>query len=447
MSRSITRRSATFGLAAAAACPGIARPGLARAQNAFDVDAVVIGAGAAGIAAGRELARLGRSAVVLEARGRVGGRVFTDRSLGDPWDAGALYIHWSDRNPWTQIAAQLGFETLDPSSLGGGTRFFDFSEPSDTPRRGGFGLVQRFFDTDVSPVPDVSILERVGGPEADVAQAAMAIARMSLGDEPERISAVDYARLWAGDDLVVRQGYGSLVERAAQGLDVRLSTPVEAVDWSGAGVRVTMKSGVIRARAAIVTLPVGVLQKGGVRFTPDLPQRTRDGLAGLGMGALTKVALKFNGDRFGLSPGTDLWERLGPRRSFNFECFTHDRDVVIAFFGGDHAREVMAQGERGAVRIVLDEFKRLVGARAEKSFVAGKLAGWATDPWSMGAYSHALPGRADARALLAEPVGERIWFAGEATAGSQPGEDFGGAMTAGGAWLAGAAAAKAVAGL
>lgn len=443
MSRLITRRGATFGLAAAAAFPSIVR-----AQNIFDVDVVVVGAGAAGIAAAQELRRLGKRALVLEARARVGGRLYTDRSLGDPWDAGALYIHWYDRNPWTQQAAQLGFETLDPMMLGGGTRFIDVSGPSDSrQRRGAFGIVSGYFDSDNGVVPDVSILDRVGGPQSEFRDSAMSIARMSLGDEPERISAADYARLWAGDDLVVRQGYGALAERAAQGLDIRLSTPVEAIDWSGAGVRVTTKAGVIGARAAIVTLPVGVLQKGGVRFTPELPQRTRDGLGGLGMGALTKVALKFNGDRFGMSPGSDLWVRLSARASINFECFTHDRDVVVAFFGGDHARDIMAKGEKGAVRAVLDEFKKHVGARAEKAFVGGKLAGWGIDPYSLGSYSHALPGRANARALLAEPVGDRIWFAGEATAGAGPDENFGGVMTAGGAWIAGAAAAKKIASL
>lgn len=443
MSRLITRRGATFGLAAAAAFPAVTR-----AQNVFDVDVVVVGAGAAGLGAAQELRRLGKRALVLEARGRVGGRVYTDRTLGDPWDAGALYIHWSDRNPWTELAARYGFETLDPTMSGGGTRFIDVSGPSDgRQRRGAFGLVQELFDADNGAVPDVSMLERVGGPNSEFRDSALAIARMSLGDEPERISAADYARLWAGDDLVVRQGYGTLVERAAQGLDVRLSTPVEAIDWSGAGVRVTTKAGVIGARAAIVTLPVGVLQKGGVRFTPELPASTRDGLAGLGMGALTKVALKFRGDRFGLTPGTDLWVRLSARASINYECFTYDRDVVVAFFGGDHAREIMGLGDEGAVRAVLDEFAKHVGARAQKAFVAGRLAGWARDPHSLGAYSHALPGRAGARALLAEPVGERIWFAGEATAGSGPGENFGGAMTAGGAWLAGVAAARKIASL
>jgi monoamine oxidase len=443
MSRLITRRGAAFGLAAAAAFPNVIR-----AQTVFDVDVVVVGAGAAGVAAARELRRLGKRALVLEARDRVGGRVYTDRSLGDPWDAGALYIHWSDTNPFTELAAQFGYETLDPTQIGGGTRFIDLSGPSDgRQRRGGFWLVSGLFDSDNGAVPDVSILERVGGPESEFRDSAFAIARMSLGDEPERISAADYARLWAGDDLIVRQGYGALLERAAQGLDVRLSTPVEAIDWSGAGVRVTTKAGVIGARAAIVTLPVGVLQKGGVRFTPDLPQGTRDGLAGLGMGALTKVALKFTGDRFGMTPGTDLWVRLSPRASINFECFSHDRDVVVAFFGGDHAREIMRLGETGAVRHVLDEFKRHVGARAEKAFAGGKLAGWAVDPYSYGAYSHALPGRANARALLARPVGDRIWFAGEATAGSGPGENFGGAMTAGGAWLEGVSAARKIASL
>ncbi|MFN3891763.1 MAG: flavin monoamine oxidase family protein [Beijerinckiaceae bacterium] len=443
MSRLITRRGAAFGLAAAAAFPSIIR-----SQNVFDVDVVVVGAGAAGIAAGQELRRLRKRALVLEARERVGGRVYTDRTLGDPWDAGALYIHWSDRNPWTELAKRFRFETIDPSTTSGGVRFIDMSGPSDgRQRRGAFGVVSGYFDSDNGEVPDISMLERVGGPGSEFRDSAMAIARMSLGDEPENISAADYARLWAGDDLIVKRGYGALVARAAEGLDVRLSTPVEAIDWSGAGVRVRTKSGVIGARAAIVSLPVGVLQKGGVRFTPELPQRTRDGLAGLGMGALTKVALRFKGERFGIPPGTDIWVRLSARASINFECFTDNRDIVVAFFGGDHAREIMAKGEQGAVRLVLDEFRKHAGARVDKAFAGGRLAGWAIDPWSLGAYSHARPGHANARALLAEPVADRIWFAGEATAGSGPGENFGGAMTAGGAWLAGLAAARKIAAL
>jgi monoamine oxidase len=446
MSRVVTRREALAVWAAGLAASAFPAPALVRAQEAaFDCDALVIGAGAAGVGAARELARMGKTCLVLEARARVGGRVFTDDSLGQTWDAGALYIHWAERNPWTQLARDYGFDLVDPSSMSGGSRFVDRASSSPATsggRRGGFWAVQSLFDAEAGEVPDVSFLERVGGAQSEGAGAAMSIARMALGDEPERVSALDYARLWSGDDYVLPQGYGALVARAAQGLDVRLSTPVRVIDWSGAGVRMETAQGALRARVCIVTLPVGVLKSGAVRFAPDLPASTQRALDGLGMGALTKIALRFNGERFGVPAGMDIWERLGPRASFNFECFAWNRDLVIATFGGDHAREVVALGEAGALDLALSEFSNAVGADARKAFLAGRLAAWSADPYSYGCYSHASPGRAQARAGLAEPVGQRLFFAGEATAGAAPGENFGGAMTAGGAYLAGLAAAR-----
>jgi monoamine oxidase len=289
-------------------------------------------------------------------------------------------------------------------------------------------------------VPDVSFVERAEAlPGA--AGGAAAIARMALGDEPENISALDYARLWSGDDLVMADGYGDLVRRYGAGLDVRLNTPVAAIDTGGPGVALTTPAGTLTARAAIVTVPVGVLKTGAIRFTPELPHSTQAGLDGLAMGALTKVGLKFNGARFGVDAGVDLWSRLGPRASFDFECWPFGRDIVIAYFGGDHARGVIRQGERAAVETALAEFVRIVGPEARRAFERGVLHGWASEPWSLGCYSHALPGHAGARARLAQPVAGKLFFAGEATGG----ENFGGAMTAGGAWLAGRDAARAAA--
>jgi len=423
----------------AAAVP-LALPRALKAQGAvFDCDVAIVGAGAAGLAAAHELRARNRSFIVLEARGRIGGRCFTDTSLGAPFDAGAVYIHWAERNPWRDIARTLGVAAIDSDTMRAPSRFYDNGAPSaGRGGRAGFRAVSQLLDTDVAPVPDVSIAQRLAAlPEGQ--GGGTAIARMALGDEPENISALDYARLWSGDDLVVPGGYGDLATRYGAGIDVRLNTPVSAIDTSGAGVTLTTAAGTLRARAAIVTVPVGVLKAGSIRFTPALPAETQAGLDGLGMGALTKVGLQFNGARFGLAPGTDLWDRLGPRASFDFECWSYDRDIVIAYFGGDHARDIIRNGETEAVNIVLEDFARLIGPDARKAFTRGVLHGWAADPWSMGCYSHALPGHADARAKLARPMAEKLFLAGEATGG----EGFGGAMTAGGAWLAGREAARA----
>jgi monoamine oxidase len=419
---------------------GAATPFATRAfaQAAFDFDVVVIGAGAAGIAAGRELARLGKSFVILEARNRVGGRVFTDMSLGERFDAGAIYIHWAEKNPWRKLAEQLGVEVLDSDRLPGSFRLYQDGETIQRTGRRGYTVVSERFDPDLAPVPDIAMTARVEADGDEALRAVSTLARMALGEEAERVSSLDYARLWSGDDYVAPNGYGSLVTRAADGLPVRLSTQVRAIDWSGQGVTIETDRGALRAGAVIVTVPVGVLRAERIRFTPRLPDETLRGLDGLRMGALTKIALRFNGARFGIAPGTDLWDIAGPRATFDFECWPFNRNLVVAMFGGDHAREIVRMGETAAVELALSRFVRIVGPSARRAFLGGRLAGWSEDPFAQGSYSHALPGRADARARLSAPVGGRIFFAGEATGG----ENFGGAMTAGGAYLAGEAAAR-----
>ena len=201
-------------------------------------------------------------------------------------------------------------------------------------------------------------------------------------------------------------------------------------------------AGTLTARAVIVTVPVGVLASGAIRFTPDLPVGTQEGLHGLGMGALTKIGLRFEGDRFGLPPNSNLWDSLSDRASINFECWSWDRDLVVALLGGDYARGLLAGGERAAIEAMLDRLSLLLGAGVRRAFRGASVNGWARDPYALGCYSHALPGHADARGKLAGPVAERIWFAGEATAGRD--DDFGPAMTAGGAYLAGQAAVRAI---
>ncbi len=428
-------------LGAAAGASAISR--FSHAGQRFDTQVVIVGAGAAGLAAARVLQNQALDFIHIEARDRIGGRVFTATSLGQPYDAGAIYIHWAEKNPWRDIATRLGFATqansTEPPLYYDGAR----RPPEDERmrRRRNFEILSGVLNRDPAEVADISFVESARAAGSDVVVAAGDLARMELGEEPEQVSALDYARLWSGDDLLVPAGYGSLVARFGAGLPVKLETPAAGIDWAGPGVSVETAKGTIRAQVAIITLPVGVLAAETLRFRPSLPEATLSGIAGLGMGALTKIVLRFDGERFGIPAADEVLERVSERAIIDFDCFPFDRDLVIAYLGGDHARQVAMSGERSAIESVLDAFVTVVGSKARQHFVAGRLHAWSEDPFSRGSYSHAKPGYADARAKLAIPVGDRLFFAGEATGG---GDGFGDAMTAGGAYRSGMATAQAI---
>ena len=240
---------------------------------------------------------------------------------------------------------------------------------------------------------------------------------------------------WEGADDTVREGYGTLVARSGQWLPVTLEAPVHALRWGSGGVEAETPKGTVKADKAVVTVPVGVLAQ-GIRFDPVLPAEHRAALERLHGGALTKVALAVGRDRLGLPSPADLFEI---RSGFVFECFPYDRDLIVATIGGDPARELVARGEAAAVAHATDVLAGILGERVRGQVVAGKLADWVSDPWARGSYSVAAPGHLSARAALGRPVGERLFFAGEATAGP-------GSMTVGGATLAGRAAAEAALG-
>lgn len=412
-----------------------------RPARASDIDVVVVGAGAAGLAAGRAVAAAGRSVVLLEARSRIGGRAFTDASLGPAYDAGAMYIHWAERNPWVALARELGVETAT-EPWGGGFRAFAGGRPlADAERRrrrDAFRQIDRRLETIDLDRRDLSIAELLEGLGPEMAPVAASGLLLSIGEESSRISARDYQRLWSGDDLIVPSGYGNLVARSGAGLDIRLNEPVAAVDWSGSGVAVTARSGTLRAKACILTVPVGVLKAETIRFTPALPAATRDALAGLGMGALTKIALKVEGDRFGIAPGASYLESGEPEGLISFDMYPGGQDLVIGYCGGDFARRLSQAGPEAARAHVTDLLATMIGAEFRRTVKAVSFPAWWTDPFARGSYSVCAPGHAAARDTLAQPVGERLLIAGEATAG-------GGAMTVGGATLAGRAAAAALA--
>ncbi|MGL4810727.1 MAG: flavin monoamine oxidase family protein, partial [Beijerinckiaceae bacterium] len=281
---------------------------------------------------------------------------------------------------------------------------------------------------------DISFAAALRREPPDVQNAGRIQAKNAAGEEPQFISVADWQQLASGANLIVPGGYGTLAESIAAPLAVRTGVRVTEIDWSGGGVTVKTGGGDIRARAVIVTVSVGVLQENGIRFTPSLPAESQRALAGLRMGALTKIALHFEGARFGFEPHQFLAEIGQVAEAMTFECWPQDQNLVVGVAGGDHGRALTRAGEQAAIAFALDTFAAMAGSDVRGAFKAGRLAGWAADPLTRGSYAVVLPGRTKAREALARPIANRIWIAGEATAGMY-------SMTAGGATLAGQAAA------
>jgi monoamine oxidase len=349
-------------------------------------------------------------------------------------------VHFADRNPWVAIASGLGTPLPQHRGWGGGTAFRNGERLAEAERQDRLAASDRFWELmhHCEDGQDQALSALVRAEPAAVQDAAVRYGQQAIGEDPERIGLADLQQLWEGPDRTVPSGYGALVASSAAGLPIRLSSPVTRIGWGASGVVVEGAWGSIRAGAVIVTVSVGVLTRGGIRFDPVLPEAARDAIGALRMGALTKVVLEFDGDRFGWPSPSDIYP-LGT--GFNLELWPFDRNIVIGTIGGTPARTLIEQGEEAAVQALLETFCGIVGASAKGRLLAGRLSDWVTDPLAGGSYSYAPPGGAGARRALAQPIAERVFFAGEATSGG--GDAVGGAMTVGGATLAGRKAAEA----
>jgi monoamine oxidase len=404
-----------------------------------DVDVLIVGAGAAGISAAHEVRKLGLSFHLIEARDRIGGRAFTDASLGASFDAGAEIIHFAEANPWVEIARELGVELDLSGGRMGGWQVFSGGKPLGMLERGRRWQAFREMEARMAAVEragvDMSLADAVADLEPDQRAIARSGLLLVLGEDGERISVLDNQQLWNGADYTTRDGYGALVTAYGRDLPVTLSVRADIIRWGDGGVQAETSAGTIRARAAIVTVPVGVLNSGAIRFVPDLPPGTQGALAGIGMGALTKIALRLNGERFALNDSTTLMDGTRSDAMTMIEVLPDAKPLAVAICGGDFARGLGRAGEAAAIAHVTDVLAGMLGSAVRRAVTGGRLASWWTEPLSQGAYSVCRPGQSGARRALAEPVALRLWFAGEATAG-------GGAMTVGGATLSARKAAR-----
>jgi monoamine oxidase len=420
----ISRRAALALLAAAPACAASSDP-----------DVVIIGAGAAGIAAARTLATLHASFVMIEARDRIGGRAFTEsRSLGAPFDHGAASMHSADRNPLTALAAAEGISVV-PDDAPADLLYAGATRVPIEPAAAAFARLEALADAG-----QAALARRPRSSDPAVRAAEAWFGPLEHGVEIDALSASDVAGLIeTGDERLSPLGFGTLIARLGAGLQVQLSTPATLIDWSRSGVSVTTPAGVIRARAAIITVPTGVLAAGAIRFSPALPLATQGAIEALRPGLLNKVGLSFAPGALEAKPFTDLThvDAAGAVTAALLRPFA--TDTAVCFAGANLARALETDGPLAAIAYHLDRLVDVFGTKLRTAVRGSVATAWGGDPFAAGAYSAVRPGSPDARAMLAAPVGDRLVFAGEATGGAW-------ATQVPGAWLSGEAAARTVRG-
>ncbi len=398
------------------------------------LDAVIIGAGAAGIAAGRHLIAARQRILILEARDRTGGRAMVDHRLGVPADLGAAWLHFADENAWTGIAERGGFTVLRRKPGWGAEAWIGARAPTAAERSAAADDYQRYnalveaAATSGLDVPVAAVL-----PEDAYRPRFDAVMTWAVGVESHAVSTLDLHRYAESNaDWAVKEGLGAVVASAAEGLPVQLGTRVTAIDWTGPTLRIDSTAGRLEARAAIVTVPTSLLARGAIRFEPPLPPTHQQAIATLPLGVCNKVFFRLSNTGFAAALPSNLIGSTSTSRTCSWQARVADQPLLMAYFGGDLSWELEQAG--GLEPFARAEFRRLFGGAAVAELGPAVATAWGSDPFSMGSYSAALPGYAASREQLAVPVSPQLCFAGEACSNHY----FG---TLHGAWQSGVTAA------
>jgi monoamine oxidase len=402
-----------------------------------ELDVIVIGAGAAGLAAARRLATARLSVRVLEARNRLGGRAWTWRDAdGLPIELGCGWLHSADENEWCIVAATLGF-AIDRTRPAWRTQWNNIGfPPSD---QDDFrAAAARFYDRlDAAGEAEIDQPgDRFLEPGCRWNALIDATSTYINGVELDQLSAHDFWRYRdTGVNWRVVEGYGTLVAATAAGLDVALDCPADVIDHGGRLIRIETPRGELRARAIIVTVPTNVLAAGMPRFTPALPAKIA-AAQGLPLGLADKLYLRLDGAQ-AFPADSHLYGAVDRVRTGSYHLRPLGRPLIEGYFGGALARDLEQAGEGAFASFAIDQLAALLGGDIRKHLHPVAASAWARDPHAQGSYSHAMPGQADAREALAAAVDQRLFFAGEACSN----EDF---STAHGAYRSGVGAAEQV---
>jgi monoamine oxidase len=393
---------------------------------------LVIGAGAAGLAAGRRLKEASYEVILLEARDRVGGRAFTNYEMaphpvetGAEWVNGYDVVTWSllrefglhvqEEQDWKQFGAYLDGQLLGEQ---------DFMARQHAGETMSLSIVDQAAEAwQKTGRPDCSLSDVWNLDELEPGMRRLLHHRITIdaSAEPEQLGVEGMLEGKGAADgegfFHIVEGYSRLMECLAEDQDVRLGTPIERIVWNEGGVTVHTKAGEsFEAGRAVVTLPLGVLQAGDVRFEPALPADKQAAISGLGSAKVNKLILRFvkkfwPEEMHSLMTTLDsqCWYRPGVGRD-------NEAPILTGYIGGDAAERFAALGKEGAIQEGLRQLEQMFGVKdLQDQLVSAEFLTWATDEYSKMAYTYIPVGGAGLRDKLAQRVGEVLFFAGEAT--------------------------------
>jgi monoamine oxidase len=402
-------------------------------QNTTYATVIVIGAGISGLAAARILADKNIDVIILEARNRIGGRMWTDSSLGIPLDLGAASIHGVKNNPITDLAKKFNIQTI-PTDY---DNFTTFDANGNELSEDAWDEMEELFD---SVYAEVEEMQDDTDNDMSLQQAFdQVISKRKLSKEEllrlnfyiQQETSLEYGAdpkdlsLWewnqdgslGGGEVIFPNGYNQITDVLAKSLDIRLNVIVESIHYGNGSVSVKTSSGEFVAEKVVVTIPLGVLKQAQIKFEPPLPQSKQDAMNRLDMGVLNKVYLKFpkvfwddEVEGFGF-----ISEKLGEWNDWlSFAPYLNE-PILMAFHGGEKGFAIENFSDEEVIADAMKTLRFLFGDSIPEpeSFIITR---WGKDKFSFGSYSHIPPfASGDDFDALFEPVDVVLFFAGEAT--------------------------------
>ncbi len=409
-----------------------------------ECEVIIVGAGAAGLSAAKELARLGISHRVIEGAHRIGGRAYSEEiGPGEWFDLGSAWLVGAESNPFTAIARELGI-TLSQNSARfrlENARFNCNGVLLGDDEREACIAYYRECHAAIAAAAEAGrdlALSDVIDVDHEFAPPFLAAIATAWGKDVDEVSTADNDSAVGELGYQVPRGYGNLVAAWGAEVPVALNSRAERIDWSANAVGVTTTGGKVTARAVLLTVSTGVLGAGEIAFHPRLPDWKLEAIHDLPMGTENKIGVYFDTDVFGEQGRAHYttWNTDGT--AAKIDASVMGLNTASVFVGGRLGVWLERQGPAALQDFAVSRLADIFGNDLRKRVQRCITTAWESDPWTRGSWACARPGQALQRTSLAHSIDERLFFAGEAT-------DIGGQGTCHGAYHSGVRAAREIA--